>query len=79
MAAPAQQPAFPRDAWPTFELKRLPNNEMGVLMEFPAPPELRQHFDVLALLIEPQRAKMMHQNLEDLLGVLGLVEPGGRV
>lgn len=72
MAAPAQHPAFPRDAWPTVELKRMPNNEMGVLLEFPAPPELG--LDVLALHIEPQRALTMRKNLDDVLGVLGIAD-----
>lgn len=75
MGAPNQQPPFPRDAWPFFELKRYPNGEIGLAMELPCPPEVRKAtgIDVLAWLIEPQRAKTMHANLADMLDALGLV------
>lgn len=76
MAAPASHPAFPRDAWPKVELKRMPHNEIGVLLEFPASPEMvKLGVDVLGFLVEPQRAKVMHENLEDLLLVLGIIRP----
>lgn len=74
MAAPAQHPAFPRDAWPSVELKRMPNREMGVVLEFPAPPELRPSFDVLVFLIEPQRALTLRKNLDDVLETMGIAD-----
>lgn len=79
MGAPAGHPAFPRDAWPTFELKRMPNGEMGVLMEFPATPELAAQFgiDILGFLMEPRRVETMHLNAADMLDALGLIKAPG--
>jgi uncharacterized protein YhdP len=74
MAAPASHLPFPPEAWPTLELKRYPNGEMGVLMEIPAPPDLQKHgIDVLGALIEPQRALRLRSNLDELLDVMGMI------
>lgn len=80
MSAAAEQPPIPdADAWPFVELKRLPNNEMGVCVDFPAPPELARALgiDTIAFNFEPQRALRFRNQLNDVLEALGLLGKTG--
>lgn len=75
MTTPKDQPEISAaDSWPDVELKRMPNNEMGVCMDFPAPPALKAQFDldVIGYNFEPKRARRLFRQLGELLEVLGL-------
>lgn len=77
MTAAAQHPELAKgDDYPLVELKRFPNNEMGVLLDFMVPPELKAMLgvDVLGFNIEPKRALRLCERLRDALDALGLVE-----
>lgn len=75
MSTAKNQPEIPDgDPFPVVELKRMPNNEMGVLIDFQAPEPLRSMLgtDVLGMNIEPKRARRLRDQLNELLDVLGL-------